>query len=133
MKRKGFTLIELVVVMAIIAILALMVIGAILVARASASRTQNINNANAIRAGIEADFAKHPNTGYTARAGSFQAVAAGLGITLGSSVCNAAASANEGGGTVTVTAGRIGPYTVTPSDVTTAQACTGTLTPITGP
>ena len=43
-KNQGFTLIELVVVMAIIAVLAVLVIGAITVARNTAAETTNRSN-----------------------------------------------------------------------------------------
>lgn len=59
MKQKGFTLIELVVVMAIIAVLALLVIGAIIVARRTATETTNRSNMKTVQTALEATFAKY--------------------------------------------------------------------------
>lgn len=58
-ERKGFTLIELVVVMAIIAVLALLVIGAIIVARRTATETTNRSNAKTVQTALESTFAKY--------------------------------------------------------------------------
>jgi len=112
--KKGFTLIELVVVMAVIAVLALVLIGAIIAARNTASNTANRANANTIRIGLEAHFARH--NAYCGSAPmmpclelgvgrTFTQVAAALNanlgtgsVTLGSSTAN---TANAGGGRVT--------------------------------
>jgi prepilin-type N-terminal cleavage/methylation domain-containing protein len=58
----GFTLIELVVVMAIIAFLMLVLIGGILVARTASRTAANRTNGNSIRLAMEAYYAK--NTRY---------------------------------------------------------------------
>lgn len=55
----GFTLIELVVVMAIIAVLAVIIIGAIVVARNTATETTNRANANIIRTGLESYYSRY--------------------------------------------------------------------------
>lgn len=56
--KKGFTLIELVVVMALIAILSLIVVAAIQAARRAATETQRRGNIQAIEVALEARFAK---------------------------------------------------------------------------
>lgn len=56
--KKGFTLIELVVVMAIIAVLAVLVVGAILVARNTAKETANRSSAKSIQTGLEALYSR---------------------------------------------------------------------------
>ena len=58
-EAKGFTLIELVVVMAIIAVLAVLVIGAITIARKIATETSNRSNAASMQAELEAFYANH--------------------------------------------------------------------------
>ncbi len=60
--NQGFTLIELVVVMAIIAVLATLVIGAITVAQNAARQTTDIQNAKTIQAAMEAYTARHKGT-----------------------------------------------------------------------
>lgn len=57
--KKGFTLIELMVVMAIIAVLAVLIIGAIQIARRTATETTNRSNAKTIQTGIEGYYAKN--------------------------------------------------------------------------
>lgn len=57
-KNQGFTLIEVVVVMAIIAVLAALIIGAITVARNTAEETIHRSNAHAIQVALEAMYAK---------------------------------------------------------------------------
>ena len=58
-KTKGFTLIELVVVMAIIAFLMLILIGGIIVARTASRTAANRTNGNSIRLALEAYYAKN--------------------------------------------------------------------------
>lgn len=58
-KKEGFTLIELVVVMAIIAVLAALVVGAINVAKRTMTETANRQNAQTMRACFEAFYAKY--------------------------------------------------------------------------
>lgn len=114
--KQGFTLIEVVVVMAIIAVLAMLIIGAITVARNTAKETTHRSNAKNIQAGMEAYFAK--NKAYPATSGtvSFTTAGASANVTLTlTSECTVAAQA--GGGTVLYTSSG---YTITPYD----SACT---------
>ncbi|RJO62016.1 prepilin-type N-terminal cleavage/methylation domain-containing protein [candidate division WS5 bacterium] len=55
--REGFTLIEVVVVMAIIAVLAVLVVGAIIIARNTAKETANRSNAKAVQTAFESKYA----------------------------------------------------------------------------
>ncbi len=57
-EAKGFTLIELVVVMAIIAVLAVLVIGAITIARQTAMETADRSNVRTLQTCLEADYTK---------------------------------------------------------------------------
>jgi prepilin-type N-terminal cleavage/methylation domain-containing protein len=57
--KKGFTLIELMVVMAIIAVLAVLMIGAIQLARSTATETTHRANAKTIQTALEGNFAKY--------------------------------------------------------------------------
>ncbi len=59
MTSQGFTLIEIVVVMAIIAALAALVVGAISIARRTAIETVHRSNARTIKAGIEAYYGRY--------------------------------------------------------------------------
>jgi prepilin-type N-terminal cleavage/methylation domain-containing protein len=113
MRKKGFTLIEIMVVMAIIAVLAVLVIGAVQLARSTATETQHRSNAKTLQTALEANYAKAKaycgNTGAPAcAAGSFATVAAGFtnpAISLNTSssagTC-AAGGASAGGGKVIV-------------------------------
>lgn len=56
--KKGFTLVEIVVVMAIIAVLATLVVGAITVARNVAKETTHRANAKTIQTALEAKYAR---------------------------------------------------------------------------
>lgn len=56
--KKGFTLIELVVVMAIIAILSVIIVGAILAARTAATNTQRTGSVRTIETALEARAAR---------------------------------------------------------------------------
>jgi prepilin-type N-terminal cleavage/methylation domain-containing protein len=58
-QKQGFTLIELVVVMAIIAVLAVLIIGAIILARRTATETANRGNARTMQVAMEAYYAKN--------------------------------------------------------------------------
>ncbi len=60
-EKQGFTLIELVVVMAIIAILAVLIIGAITIARHTATETANRSNARTVQTALEAYYASNKN------------------------------------------------------------------------
>lgn len=126
--KKGFTLIEVVVVMAIIAVLTVLIVGAVTIARRTAAETAHRQNANAIRTALEAQYSRtrtYPtiaNTGFATAAG----VAANWGgttvtLTTGGGVC-----ANGGG---TVTSGPAG-YTLT---VVAQNDCSTVLQTITGP
>lgn len=104
-KKKGFTLIELVVVMAIIAVLALMIVGAIIVARNMQMETKHRNNGKALQVGMEAWYASHngqyPSTSDIAEGATFATAAAKLGVTLDATAeCNDTGD-KPGGGTVT--------------------------------
>ncbi len=57
--RKGFTLVEIVIVMAIIAILAALVVGAIGIARKQARDTQRINDMRTLQTAMEAYASSH--------------------------------------------------------------------------
>jgi prepilin-type N-terminal cleavage/methylation domain-containing protein len=120
MKKKGFTLIELVVVMAIIAVLAALIIGAIIVARNAATQTQNRGNAKTIQTGFEAWYTR--NKTYPAMSDvTFPVAATNLNnLTLSIGSC-----ANGGGVVTSTTSG----YTITVYDNT----CTDTMETITGP
>lgn len=58
-KLKGFTLVELLVVMALIAVLAVLILGAIQLARNTATETTHRSNAKVVQAALEAQFAKY--------------------------------------------------------------------------
>jgi prepilin-type N-terminal cleavage/methylation domain-containing protein len=108
-KQKGFTLIELVVVMAIIAILMVVLIGAILAARNAATNTTNKANANSIRIGLEAHYSKYGE--YCGSKGGITCPAAGTGFTALATSLNSklgtdavklgTTSSTNGGGTAT--------------------------------
>lgn len=56
--KKGFTLVELLVVMALIAVLAVLILGAIQLARNTATETVDRSNAKVVQAALESNFAK---------------------------------------------------------------------------
>jgi len=114
--KKGFTLIELMVVMAIIAVLAVLMIGAIQLARTTATETIHRANAKTIQTALEGKYAKD-KTYPTLATVSFKAAATTLGVTL-TDTC--AVAGKENGGTV-----QSGPttYTITPFD----SKCGGAL------
>lgn len=104
--RDGFTLIELMVVMAIIAVLAVLIIGAIQLARRTATETTNRSNAKTIQIAMESNYAKNKSYDvFTAK--TFTSAATTLGVTL-NSTCT---GTGDGGGLVTSTATT---YTITP-------------------
>ena len=112
--KKGFTLIELVVVMAIIAVLAALVVGAIIVARNTSLETANRTNGKTLQTGFEAVYASTRAYGtpasattvtFQTAAGSTIANVSGAGMTTGV-VINCAGKtigtqAVDGGGYVT--------------------------------
>lgn len=125
MKRKGFTLIELVVVMAIIAVLSLLVVGAIIAARRTATATTNRGNAKTIQTAAEAVYAKNKSYAAlgTATTQSFKTAAGTLGgivgtVTLAPSSCDNV-TAYEGGGRIAYNS-VTGAYTIIPVDYTCA-------------
>jgi prepilin-type N-terminal cleavage/methylation domain-containing protein len=93
--KKGFTLIELVVVMAIIAVLAMLVVGAIIVARNAQIRTANMGNAKTIQTALEAEYGKNGTYAYSGYAANevLSAAKTDLNVTLGSGACDT----SEGG------------------------------------
>jgi len=121
---KGFTLIELMVVMAIIAILSVLIIGAIQLARRTASETTNRSNARTIQTGMEAAFAKskaYPVLGTSTTPVSFDTARTALSMAATSlaSTCgvetvatgNNAVAKTTGGGQIYSTATT---YVITP-------------------
>ena len=111
--KKGFTLIELVVVMAIIAVLAALVVGAIIVARNTSLETANRTNGKTLQTGFEAVYASTRAYGtpasattvtFQTAAGSTIANVSGAGMTTGSINCvgkTIGTQAVDGGGYVT--------------------------------
>ncbi len=119
--KQGFTLIEVVVVMAIIAVLAVLVIGAITVARNTQKETVHRSNARTVQTQLEAWYAK--NRSYPATSGTVDLNAAmtsmGQSTFSNASECTGTGG-KPGGGTVAYsTTG----YTITPYD----SGCTNPL------
>jgi prepilin-type N-terminal cleavage/methylation domain-containing protein len=79
MKRKGFTLIELVVVMAIIAILVALMVAALQAARAASAEAERRANVKTVETALEAKFSKDQSysSGLTSVA-NFASLAASL-------------------------------------------------------
>lgn len=111
--KKGFTLIEVMVVMAIIAVLATLIIGAVTLARRTANETVNRGNARTLQTAAEAYYAK--NRSYPDVAGtntpSFDQYAVAAGISAFTNAPTGCSGATAGGGTVT---DGTGGYTITP-------------------
>lgn len=78
LNRQGFTLIEVVVVMAIIAVLAVLVVGAITIARNTAKETTHRSNAKAIQTGLEAFYARNKNYTLTSPGATLESVGTAL-------------------------------------------------------
>lgn len=97
---KGFTLIELMVVMALMAVLATLIIGAITLARRTATETTNRANAKIIQTGLESYYAT--NKQYPAEGtSSFEAMKGTLSITTAlNTTCTG--TGVESGGKVTI-------------------------------
>jgi prepilin-type N-terminal cleavage/methylation domain-containing protein len=134
MKKKGFTLIELVVVMAIIAILALMIVGAIVVARRTAIETANRTNAKSIQAAMEAAYSR-TQTYPTFAAGTTLTVASAnaalTGVALDTNTACTTGTFSGGGQIVTsATAGQPA-YTITIGNFSCGAGVGGAA--ITGP
>ncbi len=131
--KKGFTLVEIMVVMAIIAVLATLVIGAVQLARRTATETTHRSNARAVQTALEGSFAKYraycatsvtsgratcgSNISFMTISGSAQ-----LNVRLGTAYTGGScATTNAGGGSVTVSASS---YIITPQN----NDCTEALT-----
>lgn len=116
--KRGFTLIELVVVMAIIAILALLIIGAIIIARNTATETTNRSNGQTLRTALESYYARYgkycgAGGANTCAVRDFTAEATAL-ATDGFNVTLQTTASNTGGGTftsLTATGATYTPYT----------------------
>jgi len=135
-KNKGFTLIEVVVVMAIIAVLAVLITGAIQTARNVAKETTHRSNAKTIQAGMEAYYSKNKQFPPATEGGnglfgsesiSFEMVAANdpnyLNVTLSPTPeCNVGSDEwGNGGGQVWIPTDRQH-YTITPYDAVCSNA-----------
>lgn len=119
--KQGFTLIELVVVMAIIAVLAILVIGAITIARRSSTEAANRANGRTVQACLEGFFAK--NKKYCGTTGfACPSVPAGFSTIVGSTPAATGMLNNTGDGvTCQLSGGTSG---------TTTKAGGGSLTAI---
>lgn len=95
LNAKGFTLIELMVVMAIIAVLAVMIIGAITIARATAKETIHRSNAKTLQVGLESYFASNRTYPTIAAGTTFEAAATTLNVVL-----STGGTCTGGGGTL---------------------------------
>lgn len=108
-QAKGFTLIEIVVVMAIIAVLAVLIIGAITIARRSSTEAANRSNARTLQACLEGFYAKNKKYCTTTNACGAKSVSTGItnvsnatdGVTCTASSGTTNKVSNEGGGRVT--------------------------------
>lgn len=98
--KKGFTLIELMVVMTIIAVLSVLIIGAIQAARKASFESQNRGNARTIEVALESYAAKHNGQYPSITDGSFTSVATGTGILSGYITDWKGGACSSGGGIV---------------------------------
>lgn len=102
--KKGFTLIELVVVMAIIAVLSLLIIAAIAAARRASVESQNRGNARTVEVAMEAYAAKNNGKYPTITAGTtFTAALTGTGTLVSYQNGWSAGTCANGGGSITST------------------------------
>lgn len=113
--KKGYTLIEIMVVMAIIAVLSTLILGAVRLARNTASETTNRSNAKTIQTALEALYARERvycggSTGVTCSTvggsdtQSLQSLATSTSVSL-TAAC-ASDAAHNGGGVVHVESDR---------------------------
>lgn len=125
-RKQGFTLIEVVVVMAIIAVLAVLVVGAIIIARNSAKETTHRSNGKTVQTALESYYTKNKRYPATTGTVSFAAALTATGGTPANDLAStpecAAAGARDGGGTVTYAASTPA-YTIKPADA----ACSADL------
>lgn len=136
-ENKGFTLIELVVVMAIIAVLAMLIVGAIVVARNTAIETANRTNAKAIQAAMESAYSRtrtYPPFGTATTLEDAAANAALTGVDLDTNNACKTGTTYEGGGTIITnsTAGQPA-YTITVAKYNCTSLLTDASALITGP
>jgi prepilin-type N-terminal cleavage/methylation domain-containing protein len=136
--KKGFTLVELMVVMALIAVLSTLIIGAIRLATNTARETTHRSNSKSISTGLEAKYAKYRaycggstgvtcsgqtnaniGSGGTATFQSAEVVAPMLGIDI-SQTSECTVAANAGGAVVHIEVDR---YIIRPLD----SGCTDTI------
>jgi len=122
-QKKGFTLIELMVVMAIIAVLAVLMIGAIQLARSTATETIHRSNGKTIQTAMEGYYAKnkqYPVYGTAGSPVSFKTAADDTHLKVAITT-SCTATGKEDGGTVWSTATT---YAIQPYD----SACAAVLT-----
>ncbi len=152
MDKKGFTLIEIMVVIAIIAVLSVMIFGAINAARRSAAETQHRSNATTLQTLLESHYTRYRvycgGGGYTCptAAVSFETVYDGLNGALDANYvpstnnltdsdqgnagagCNGATAPYNGGGQITSSSGSgamtSGGWQLRPVDYTCANVMT---------
>ena len=102
--KQGFTLIEIVVVMAIIAVLAVLVVGAIVVARNTARETANRSSGKSIQAGLEGLYSRARAYNANPGGGQTAVLATDTCATAATKLSVAATPSTSAGGGCTVTA-----------------------------
>ncbi len=117
--KQGFTLIELVVVMAIIAILAVLIIGAITIARHSATESANLSNARTIQTGLESYYSsngqKYP-TAFATKTSFNDATKSGAAlanVSISNAACQDTTNTDAGGGNIVTVSSPSQGYTIT--------------------